>query len=155
LYTAWMGPLVRVTYSGLTQSVFRLDRMKSSSCDCPAKIPVDSNASCFTYFSSGSRTPEVVEFCPTLRLVYLSLGLEPPLAHYPGCIVCLVTSLFKKSFHKGKNSVALLWLLRTCMCPMFFFWKKTIVIPQAAQGPGHVLSCGIPNVYSSTLQLLP
>jgi hypothetical protein len=72
LYTAWMGPLVRVTYSGLTQSVFILDRVKSSSCDCPEKIPVavDSNASCFTCFSSGSSSPEVAEFCPTLRLVY-------------------------------------------------------------------------------------
>jgi hypothetical protein len=38
------GPLFRVTYSGLTQSVFILDRVKSSSCDCPEKIPVDSNA---------------------------------------------------------------------------------------------------------------
>jgi hypothetical protein len=72
LYTAWMGPLVRVTYSGLTQSVFRLDRVKSSSCDCPTKIPVDmySNARCFTCFSSGSSSPEVAEFCPTLCLVY-------------------------------------------------------------------------------------
>jgi hypothetical protein len=42
------GPLGRVMYSGLTQSVFRLDRVKSSSCDLPAKIPMDSNASCFT-----------------------------------------------------------------------------------------------------------
>jgi hypothetical protein len=33
LYTAWMEPLVRVTYSGLTQSVLRLDRVKSSSSD--------------------------------------------------------------------------------------------------------------------------
>jgi hypothetical protein len=72
LYTTWMGPLVRVTYSGLTQSVFILDRVKSSSCDCPAKIPVavDSNASFFTCFSSGSSSPKVAEFCPTLRLVY-------------------------------------------------------------------------------------
>jgi hypothetical protein len=31
---------VRVTYSSLTQSVFILDRVKSSSCDCPEKIPV-------------------------------------------------------------------------------------------------------------------
>jgi hypothetical protein len=36
---AWMGALVRVTYSGLTQSVFRLDRVKSSSFDLPAKFP--------------------------------------------------------------------------------------------------------------------
>jgi hypothetical protein len=65
------GPLVRVTYSGLTQIVFILDRVKSSSCDCPEKISVDvcSNASCFTCFSSGSSSPEVAEFCPTLRLV--------------------------------------------------------------------------------------
>jgi hypothetical protein len=70
LYTAWMGPLVRVTYRGLTQSVFILDRVKSSSCDFPAKIPVDSNARCFTCFSSGSSSPEVAEFCLTVRLVY-------------------------------------------------------------------------------------
>jgi hypothetical protein len=70
LYTAWMGPLVRVMYSNLTQSVFRLERVKSSSSDCTAKIPVDSNASCFIFCSSGSSSPEVVEFCPTLRLVY-------------------------------------------------------------------------------------
>jgi hypothetical protein len=70
-----MGPLVRVMYSGLTQSVFsvfKLDRVKSSSCDCSEKIPVavDSNASCFTCFSSGSSSTEVAEFCLTLRLVY-------------------------------------------------------------------------------------
>jgi hypothetical protein len=64
---------VRVTYSDPTQSVFRLDRVKSSSCDCPEKIPVDlySNARCFKSFSSGSSSPEVAEFCPTLRLVYV------------------------------------------------------------------------------------
>jgi hypothetical protein len=41
--------------------------------NCPAKIPVDvcSNASCFMCFSSGSSPPKVVEFCPTLRLVYV------------------------------------------------------------------------------------
>jgi hypothetical protein len=57
--------------TGLTQNVFRLDRVKSSSCDCPAKIPVDiySNASCFTCFSSGSSSPDAAEFCPTLRSV--------------------------------------------------------------------------------------
>jgi hypothetical protein len=40
-----MGLLVWVTYSSITQSVFILDRMKYSSCDYPAKIPVDYNAS--------------------------------------------------------------------------------------------------------------
>jgi hypothetical protein len=72
LYTAWMCPLVRVTYRVLTQSLFRLDRLNSSSCDCPAKIhvSVDSNSSCCTCFGSGSSSPKVAEFCPTLRLVY-------------------------------------------------------------------------------------
>jgi hypothetical protein len=65
-----MGPLVRVTYSGLTQIVFILDRVKSSSCDCPEKIPVNFNDSCFILYSSGSSSSEVAEFCPTLRLVY-------------------------------------------------------------------------------------
>jgi hypothetical protein len=70
------GPLGEVTYSGLTQSVFILDRVKSSSCDCPAKIPVDSNARCFTWFSSGSSSPEVAEFCPTLLGLFYRSGLS-------------------------------------------------------------------------------
>jgi hypothetical protein len=71
LYTAWLGPL-RVMYSGLTQNVFRLDRVKSSYCDCPEKKPMEvcSNASCFTCFSSGSSSSEVAEFCLNLHLVY-------------------------------------------------------------------------------------
>jgi hypothetical protein len=59
-----------VMYSSLTQSVFRLVRVKSSSCDCQTEIPVDSNVSCFISFSSGSSSPEIAEFCPILRLVY-------------------------------------------------------------------------------------
>jgi hypothetical protein len=64
------GLLGEKTYKGLTQSVFRLDRVKSSSCDCPAKIPVDvcSNASCFTSFSSGSRFLKVAEFLSDFAL---------------------------------------------------------------------------------------
>jgi hypothetical protein len=69
LYTAWMGPLVSIAYSGLTQSVFRWDRVKSSSCDFSAKTPVDSDAGHF-FLSSGSSSPEVAEFCPTLCLVF-------------------------------------------------------------------------------------
>jgi hypothetical protein len=61
---------VRVAYSGLTHSVFSLDRVKSSSFDCLQNIPADSNASFFMCFSSGSRSLEVAELCPTLRLVY-------------------------------------------------------------------------------------
>jgi hypothetical protein len=62
-----------VTYSGLTLSVFILDRVNSISCDCPAKIPVEveSNVSCFTCFISGRSSPEVADFCLTLRLVYV------------------------------------------------------------------------------------
>jgi hypothetical protein len=67
LLPGW-APLVRITFSVLTQSVIRLYRVKSSSCDCPAKIHVDvySNASCFTCFSSDSSSPEVAGFCPNL-----------------------------------------------------------------------------------------
>jgi hypothetical protein len=59
-------------YRGLIQSVLRLDRVNSSSCDYSEKILVYlcSNASCLTPFSSGISSPEVAEFCPALRLVY-------------------------------------------------------------------------------------
>jgi hypothetical protein len=65
------GPLMRVTYSGLTQRLFRLDRMKSSPCDIPAKIPVEYNSCCFKSFSTGITSHEVALFCPTLCLVYV------------------------------------------------------------------------------------
>jgi hypothetical protein len=39
-----LGEVVRATDSGLTQRKFRLDRVNSSSCDCPEKTYVDSNA---------------------------------------------------------------------------------------------------------------
>jgi hypothetical protein len=71
--------LDQITKGCLTQGVFILDRVKSSSFDCPEKIPVDSNVSCSMSFNSGSSSPEDAEFCPTLRLVYfycLSLSLH-------------------------------------------------------------------------------
>jgi hypothetical protein len=67
-----MGPLVRVTYRGLSQSVFRLDRVKSSSCDCPEMISVDvdSNAAALRVLVLVAAHPKLRSFCPTLRLVY-------------------------------------------------------------------------------------
>jgi hypothetical protein len=62
---------MRLTYSGIPQGVFRLDRVNSSSCDCSSKIPVDSNASCFMSFGSDSSSHEVAEFCLTLLLDYV------------------------------------------------------------------------------------
>jgi hypothetical protein len=59
-----------ITYNGQTQSVCRLDRVNSSSCDYPETIPVDSNASGFKSFSSDSNSPEAAEFCLTMCLVY-------------------------------------------------------------------------------------
>jgi hypothetical protein len=51
-----------------------------------------------------------------------------------------------------------LCLFVTAFKDLYVSWvpKNPIVIPQAASstGPGHVLSCGIPKVYSSTLKLL-
>jgi hypothetical protein len=102
LYTPWMGPLVSVMYSGLTQSVFRLDIVKSSSCDCPAKITVDVcfNSSCFKCFSSAISSPELRSFNQVCAWSILLLRPKPPLAHYPAFIVCLATSLFKKQAYK-------------------------------------------------------
>jgi hypothetical protein len=65
-----MGSLVRLIYSGIIQSVFRLDRVKSSYCDCQGKISVVSNSRWFTCFSSCSNWPKVVDFCPTLQLTW-------------------------------------------------------------------------------------
>jgi hypothetical protein len=89
---------VRVMYSELTQRVFRLNRVKSSSCDCPAKIPVDldSNASCIKTFSSGSSSSKLRGFVQLCAWSMLSLGPKPPLAYYPAFIVCLATTSFKK-----------------------------------------------------------
>jgi hypothetical protein len=50
-------------------SGFILDRVMSSFCDCTKKIPVDSNARCFTCFSSGSSSTKVVDFFLNLCLV--------------------------------------------------------------------------------------
>jgi hypothetical protein len=121
---------VGVTYSGLNQSVFGLDRVNSSSCECPGKIPVDSNASFFTSFSSDSSSPEVAEFCPTLRLVYFIAQ-----AQSSTCIPSRVCSLPCNNFvQKVVPNVEkpLLLFLKSCMYPRFFFLKKKIVIPQAA-----------------------
>jgi hypothetical protein len=63
------GPLVKVTYRGLTQSVFKLDRINSNLFYCPAESPVDSSPGFFTPFNSGSSSPEVVEFYPNLCLI--------------------------------------------------------------------------------------
>jgi hypothetical protein len=54
------GPLI--TNSGLTESVFRLDRLMSSSFDFPEKIPVDSNTSCFTCFVLLAAHPKLQIF---------------------------------------------------------------------------------------------
>jgi hypothetical protein len=84
----------------------------------------------------------------------LSLEPKPPLAYYPAFIVCLATTLFKKQFHKWKNS--LLRCLRTFTCPGFFLEIKTDrYSARSSPSPGNVLSRGNPKVYSSTLRLLP
>jgi hypothetical protein len=77
--------------------------------------------------------PKLRSFVRLCAWSILSLRPKLPIAHYPVFIVCLVTTLFKKKFHKWKNSVSLLKLLRTCTCPGFFLEKNSpIVIPQVA-----------------------
>jgi hypothetical protein len=46
-----------------------MDRVKSSSCDCPEKISVDvdSNSSCCTSFSFSSSSHEVAEIFPIVN----------------------------------------------------------------------------------------
>jgi hypothetical protein len=153
-----MGPLVRVTYSNLTQSVFRLDRVNSSCCGCPANIPVafDSNASCFNCFSSGSSSPEVAEFCPTLLLVYFIARASASTCALSSVYSLPCNNFVQKVVPQVKNSVSLLRLLRTCTCPWFFFRKNSpIFIPQAAHPAlGMCFHVGF-EVYSSTLRLLP
>jgi hypothetical protein len=101
VWTRWpnLYTLVRVTYSGLTQSVFRLDRVKSSSCDCPAKISVDiypntmAALRLLVLVAAHSKLRSFVRLCAWSMLL---LRPKPSLAHYPAFTVCLVTTLFKK-----------------------------------------------------------
>jgi hypothetical protein len=145
---AWMSPLARLPYCGLTQILFRMDRVKFSSCDYQVKIlvAVDSNASCFRSFSSGSSSPKVAEFSLILCLVnviaqtYTSTYTISYVYGFPW------ENSFYKWFHRWKNS--LLRLLRTCMCLRF-------PIAGSSSGPGNMLSCGIAKVYSSSLKLIP
>jgi hypothetical protein len=134
--------------------------MKSSSCDFPSKIPVDvySNASCFTCFSSGSSSPEVAEFCPTLRLVYVIA-----LAKASTCALSSVygmpwNNFVQKVVPQVKKLILYVTPFKDLYVSRFFLEKKSLIfIPQAAHspGPGHVLSRGITKVYSSTLKVLP
>jgi hypothetical protein len=76
IYTTWMGPMVTVTYTGQTQKGLYWREWNLSSWDLPAKIAVDSNANCFMCFNSGVSSPEIAEFCPTLRLIYVIAWAE-------------------------------------------------------------------------------
>jgi hypothetical protein len=76
------GPLMRVTYSSLTQRVFIMDTVKYSSCDCPTKIYVDSNARFFTGFTSlvlVAAHPKLRSFVRHCTWSMLSLKPKPTL----------------------------------------------------------------------------
>jgi hypothetical protein len=79
-----MGLLVKVMYRSLTQSVFRLDRVKYISCDCLEKISVavDSNDRAvlrlLVLVSAHTKLQNFVRIC---AWSILSLGANPPLAH--------------------------------------------------------------------------
>jgi hypothetical protein len=134
-----MGPLVRVMYSGLTQSVFILDRVKSSSCDYPAKIPVDvySNASCFTCFSSGSSSSKVAVLSDFALGLFYRLGLSLRLC----TIQCLWSALQQLCSKISSTSER---LLRTCTCPVS---KKKIARPlfhrQLTRPWAHAFKCDL------------
>ena len=137
-----MGPLVRVTYSGLTQLVFRLDRVKSSSCDLPAKD------SCGFQMPAALRVLVLVSAHPKLRSFVrlcawfiLSLGPKPPLAHYPAFIVCFATKFVQKVIPQVKKN-SLVRLLRTFT--MSQVPKNPIVISTGSSpGPGTCFHVGL------------
>jgi hypothetical protein len=118
-------------------------------------VAVDSNASCFNYFNSGSGSSKVAEFCLNLRLFHVitrtqASSCAPSSVHSLPCnnfvqkVVPQVKaqSLFIKAFKDFYVSLAS---------------KYLIIIPTGSYspGPGLMLSHGIPKVYSSTLQQLP
>jgi hypothetical protein len=107
---------VRLTHSGMTQRVFRIDGVKTSSYEFLAKIPLDYNSRCFGSFSSGNSSPEVADFVQLCAWSILLLRPKPSLAYYPALIVCLATILSKGN-STSENS--LFWILRTCVCTGF------------------------------------
>jgi hypothetical protein len=137
-----MGPLVIIVkYSGLSQGVLIMDRVKSSSFDNQEKIPVDSTSRCFTSFSSGSSSPEVAEFCPTFAfgLCYrsgLSLHLHT---------IQIYSLPFKKWIQKVVSQVKELSIMAFKDLYVSRVPKNPIVIPQTASSPspGFVFSFGI------------
>jgi hypothetical protein len=146
-----MDPLVRVIYSGLTQSVFRLDRVKFISCDCPEMIPVNlySNASWFTSFSSGIISSEVAEVCPTLHLMLLLGPKSPPHLRTIQISYSSLRQLCPKSSSTNEK------LFVTAFKDLYVsrLHKIQIVIPQAAhQALG--ICFHMREVYSSNIRLL-
>jgi hypothetical protein len=129
----------------------RLDILNPSSCDCPSKIPLDSNANCFMPFSSGSSSPEDAEFCLTCAWSNLLLGPETPLAHYPEFIACLATT-FQKVVPQVKRLSVKAFKDLYVSCRVL---KNSIVIPQSAHQALDLCFHEGFEVYSSTLQLLP
>jgi hypothetical protein len=120
-----MGPLVRVTYSSLTQRVFRLDRVKST-----VLVILQKRSLWIFALMPGALVaahPKLWSFVRICAWSMLLLGLKPPVAHYPEFMICLETIFSKKLFHKRKKY--LIWILRACTCPGF---KNQVVIPQEA-----------------------
>jgi hypothetical protein len=91
--------------------------------------------------------PKLRSFVQICALFMLSLNPKPPLAQYPEFRACLAT-IFSNVVPQVKK------LFVTFFKDLYVYWVPQILIaiPHAASpGLGHMLSCGIPKIYSSTL----
>jgi hypothetical protein len=77
---------VRTTYSTLTQSVFILDRVNSSSYDCSEKMSVDLMPSGLRLLILVASHPKLQRFFQLCAKFMLLLEPKPPLAHYSAFI---------------------------------------------------------------------
>jgi hypothetical protein len=80
-------------------------------------IPVDSNVRCFKSFSSGSSSPEILEFCPTLRLVYVIAWVQASTCALSSVYILPCNKFVQKVFPQVKKT--LLRLLNICKYPGF------------------------------------
>ena len=90
------GPLVRVTYSVLTQIDYTEESEVSVLVTFQQRslwIPVPADLRVLVLVSAHPKLRSFVRLCAWF---ILSLGPKPPLAHYPAFIVCLATTSFKK-----------------------------------------------------------
>jgi hypothetical protein len=102
LYTSIIDPLVSVIYNVLTQSLFRLESVKSSSCEWKISLRIFMPAALAALHLSVLVVShhKVLIFVRLYAWSMLSFGSNPPPAQYPAFTVYLATTLSKKWFQR-------------------------------------------------------